>query len=50
MIRRLPENTGISVQLRQWYDMQKGKEFRTITFMYGVAKGQSDLIHRIKLL
>ena len=30
-------NTGLSVQLRQWYNFQLGKEYRTITLMYGMA-------------
>ncbi len=34
-------NTGLSLQLRSWYDMAKGKEFRTMTWMYGMAAGLS---------
>lgn len=32
-------NSGLSIQLRQNYDFQKGREFRTMTLMYGVAPG-----------
>jgi hypothetical protein len=35
-------NTGLSIQLREWYDMTLGKEFRTMTLMYGVAVGLSN--------
>jgi hypothetical protein len=35
-------NTGLSIQLREWYDMTKGKEFRTMTLMYGVAVGLTN--------
>jgi hypothetical protein len=31
--------TGLSVQVRRWYDMQKGKLFFSIVLMYGVAVG-----------
>ena len=30
-------HTGLSIQLRQWYNFQLGQEFRTITLMYGMA-------------
>lgn len=39
-------NTGLAIQVRSWYDMQKGKEFRTFTCMYGVAKGNAACIER----
>lgn len=42
-------NTKLSIQLRQWYDMQKGKEFRTMTLMYGVAKGVTENLQRISI-
>lgn len=33
------ENTGLALQVRTWYDMQKGKLNQTYTLMYGVAAG-----------
>lgn len=40
-------NTKLSIQVRSWYDFQKGKEFRTYTLMYGVAKGNTACIERL---
>ncbi len=39
-------NSGLSVLLRQWYEMKEGKEYRTMTLMYGVAKG-IDTVQRL---
>ena len=36
-----PES-GLSIQVREWYDIKLGKEFRTMTLMYGVAKGVTN--------
>lgn len=36
------EPTGLSVLLRTWYDMGLGKEFRGLTWMYGVGVGLSE--------
>lgn len=33
------EDTGLALQVRTWYDMQKGKINQTYTLMYGVAAG-----------
>jgi len=33
------ENTGFALQVRTWYDMQKGRLNQTFTLMYGVAAG-----------
>lgn len=40
-------NTGLSLQVRSWYDMKLGKEFRTYTLMYGVAAGNPACIERL---
>jgi hypothetical protein len=40
-------NSGIGLQVRQWYDFKLGKTFRTFTLMFGVAKGNVDCLERI---
>lgn len=40
-------STRLSLQVRSWYDWQKGKEFRTYTMMYGVAAGNPECLDRI---
>lgn len=40
-------NTGLSIQLRQWYDFRLGKEFRTYTLMFGTAVGNPECLERI---
>ncbi len=42
-------NTGLSIQLRQWYDFRLGKEFRTYTLMFGCAVGNPLCLERIVL-
>lgn len=41
------EGSGLSLQVRTWYDPLKGLEYRTLTFMYGVAVGDPDRVQRI---
>jgi|GEM_PF-2463566 len=41
------EQTGISIQTREWYNPDKAKYLRSYTLMYGVGKGQSDAGQRI---
>jgi hypothetical protein len=41
------ENTGLSILLRQWYNWDKGIENRSLTLMYGVAKGNTAAAQRI---
>jgi hypothetical protein len=41
------DRTGLSVLLRQWYDWTKGVENRTLTLMFGVAKGVTDNATRL---
>jgi len=41
------EDSGISLQVREWYNADQGKFKRTYTLMYGVAKGHPDTIQRI---
>lgn len=41
------ERTGLSVLLRQWYEWSTGKEYRTLTLMYGVAKGVTNNATRL---
>lgn len=42
------QSTGLSLQVRSWYDMKLGKEFRTYTIMYGVAVGNAACLERLK--
>jgi hypothetical protein len=47
-IRTVTEpQTGISVQVREWYDANLGMFKRTYTLMYGVAAGQTGALQRI---
>lgn len=39
--------TGLSVQVREWYEATLGQFRRSYTLMYGVAKGQTDCLQRI---
>lgn len=39
--------TGISIQVREWYDANLGMFKRSYTLMYGVAVGQTDGLQRI---
>ncbi len=41
-------NTGLSLQMRSWYDMQKGQEFRSFVLMYGVAVGNAACLERFR--
>jgi hypothetical protein len=40
-------HTGLSIQLREWYDMTLAKESRTMTLMYGFAKGNAGTLVRL---
>jgi hypothetical protein len=40
--------SGISVQLRQFYDMRLGRRQVTYAIIYGVAKGNGQCLHRLK--
>lgn len=40
------EKSGLSIQMRQWYDPLKGLEYRTYTLMFGVAKGDASRLQR----
>ena len=40
-------HSGLSVQLREWYDMTLAKESRTMTLMYGFAKGNAATLVRM---
>jgi hypothetical protein len=35
-------NSGLALQLREWYDMGKGKEFRTMTLQWGSSVGLTN--------
>jgi len=41
------EDTGFSVQVREFYDMQKGKLQITFALMYGVAVGNLKALQLI---
>jgi hypothetical protein len=41
------DKSGLSVQVRTWYDPLLGKEFRTFTLMFGVAKGDANRLERL---
>jgi hypothetical protein len=41
------EATGLSLQVREWYNADLAKFYRTYTLMYGVAKGQAAALQRI---
>jgi hypothetical protein len=41
-----PES-GLSVQVREWYNADLAQFRRTYTLMYGVAKGQATSLQRI---
>lgn len=43
------EKTGLSLQLRTWYDIKLGQELRTFTIMYGVAVGNATCLERLRL-
>jgi hypothetical protein len=40
-------SSGLSLQARTWYDMSKGKTFRSYALCFGVAAGHGDGIQRI---
>jgi hypothetical protein len=40
-------NTGLSVQMRQWYNWRLGQEEFTLTWMYGVAAANTGTLQRI---
>ncbi len=40
-------NTQMGIQVREWYDYQKGKNFYTFTSMFGVAVGNPECLERI---
>jgi len=41
------EDSGIGIQVREWYNADQGKFKRTYTLMYGVAVGHKDTLQRI---
>ena len=41
------EATGLSLQVREWYNADLAKFYRAYTLMYGVAKGQVGALERI---
>lgn len=41
------EDSGLSLQVREWYNADLASFRRTYTLMYGVAKGQTDCLQRI---
>ncbi len=41
------ESTGLSLQVREWYEATLAQYRRTYTLMYGVAKGQTSALQRI---
>lgn len=41
------EETGISLQVREWYEATLAEMRRTYTLMYGVAKGKTEALQRI---
>lgn len=41
------KQTGLSIQVREWYEPTPGEYRRSYTLMYGVAKGQTDCLQRI---
>lgn len=41
-------DTGLTLQLRQWYEGKDGKHYVTVTVMYGVGVGVAANIHRIR--
>ena len=40
-------NTGLSLQLRQWYEPKEGKEYRSYVMLYGVAAGNPAALERL---
>lgn len=44
----IDQESGLSMLMRQWYDWNLGKELRTYTMMYGVAKGVANNLQRIR--
>lgn len=46
MVRNVSQN-GLTVQMRQWYDWQKGFEYLTVTLFYGVDEGNTDNLTRL---
>lgn len=45
-IQNVTQN-GLTVQMRQWYDWQKGFEYMTVTLFYGVDEGNTDNLTRL---
>ncbi|MBA3833938.1 MAG: hypothetical protein H0X34_19030 [Chthoniobacterales bacterium] len=41
------ENSGLAIQVREWYDFALGQHRRTSTLMYGVAVGNPLMLQRI---
>ena len=41
------ENTGLSLQVRTWYDFSLGREMRTYSLMYGVGVGNAAAVERL---
>lgn len=41
------DNSGLSIQVREWYDFALGQHRRTSTLMYGVAVGNPAMLQRI---
>ena len=41
-------DSGLSVQVREWYDFNLGRHYRNTVLMYGVAVGNAAALQRIK--
>ena len=41
------KESGLSLQMREWYDPSAGARHLTCTVMYGVAVGNAAALHRI---
>ena len=41
------ENSGLAIQVREWYDFALGQHRCTSTLMYGVAVGNASMLQRI---
>jgi hypothetical protein len=46
VIRNVTQS-GLTVQMRQWYDWQKGFEYLTVTMFYGVDEGNTGNLTRL---
>lgn len=43
------EKSGLTVQVREWYDGDSGKQKISMSILYGVAVGQKNCLGRIKI-